>query len=49
MALNMRIMTKELEIAKYKIENDNKFDNISFDFNKIHNQKATDSTFIQKV
>ena len=45
MALNMRIMTKELEIAKYKIENDNKFDNISFDFNKIHNQKATDSTF----
>lgn len=45
MALNMRIMTKELEIAKYKIENDDKFDNISFDFNKIHNQKATDSTF----
>ena len=36
MALNMRIMTKELEIAKYKIENDDKFDNISFDFNKIH-------------
>ena len=24
-------MTKELEIAKYKIENDNKFDNISFE------------------
>ena len=45
MALNMRIMTKELEIAKYKIENDETFDNISFDFNKIHNQKATDSTF----
>ena len=45
MALNMRIMTKELEIAKYEIEKFEKFDNISFDFKKIHNQKATDSTF----
>jgi len=45
MALNMRIMTKELEIAKYEIEKFEKFDNIAFDFKKIHNQKATDSTF----
>ena len=45
MALNMRIMTKELENAKHKIENYDKFDDIAFDFKRIHDQQATDSTF----
>ena len=49
MALNMRIMTKELEIAKYEIENFEKFDNISFDFKKYITKKQQTQLFTQKV